>query len=464
MGECERGERVDPRRKERPKTPSSSFRTRAMADAKGNGGEGPTQWDSTSKIAGNLDRHLVFPLLEFLQTRGIYPEEDIMKSKIELLKDTNMVDFAMDIYRQIHSTEDVPEEMTERRKVVIGNLRELQETAAPIVDFLLDENKVKDLRNDKAYNIKMLQDQYNISQDDIEVLFKFAKFQFECGNYSACADFLVQYRGLCTKLEKSFSALWGKFASEILLQHWNEALEDLNKLQEYIDSKSFSSALAQLQQRIWLIHWSLFVFFNHENGMNFLVDMLMQDRYVNAIQTGAPHMLRYLAAAVIINKKRRNVLKELIKLIKSESYIYSDPITEFIICLFVDYDFEGAQKKLKDCETVLANDYFLTACVDDFVENARLFIFETYCRIHETIDMRMLANKLNMDQESAEKWIANLIRNARLNAKIDSQQGTVVMGSQHPGVFEQIVEKTKNLTARTYNLANAVIGSGKINA
>lgn len=435
-----------------------------MADAKGNGGEGPTQWDSTSKIAGNLDRHLVFPLLEFLQTRGIYPEEDIMKSKIELLKDTNMVDFAMDIYRQIHSTEDVPEEMTERRKVVIGNLRELQETAAPIVDFLLDENKVKDLRNDKAYNIKMLQDQYNISQDDIEVLFKFAKFQFECGNYSACADFLVQYRGLCTKLEKSFSALWGKFASEILLQHWNEALEDLNKLQEYIDSKSFSSALAQLQQRIWLIHWSLFVFFNHENGMNFLVDMLMQDRYVNAIQTGAPHMLRYLAAAVIINKKRRNVLKELIKLIKSERYIYSDPITEFIICLFVDYDFEGAQKKLKDCETVLANDYFLTACVDDFVENARLFIFETYCRIHETIDMRMLANKLNMDQESAEKWIANLIRNARLNAKIDSQQGTVVMGSQHPGVFEQIVEKTKNLTARTYNLANAVIGSGKINA
>merc|ERR1712100_306643 len=95
---------VDPRRKERPKTPGSSFRPRAMADAKGNGGEGPTQWDSTSKIAGYLDRHLVFPLLEFLQTRGIYPEGDIMKSKIELLKDTNMVDFAMDIYRQIHST------------------------------------------------------------------------------------------------------------------------------------------------------------------------------------------------------------------------------------------------------------------------------------------------------------------------------------------------------------------------
>ena len=26
-----------------------------------------------------------------------------------------------------------------------------------------------------------------------------------------------------------------------------------------------------------------------------------------------------------------------------------------------------------------------------------------------------------MDEEAAEKWIVNLIRNARLNAKIDSQ-------------------------------------------
>lgn len=53
----------------------------------------------------------------------------------------------------------------------------------------------------------------------------------------------------------------------------------------------------------------------------------------------------------------------------------------------------------------------------------RLFIFETYCRIHQCIDLKMLSQKLNMDEEAAEKWIVNLIRNARLNAKIDSQVG-----------------------------------------
>ena len=40
----------------------------------------------------------------------------------------------------------------------------------------------------------------------------------------------------------------------------------------------------------------------------------------------------------------------------------------------------------------------------------------------------MLAQKLNMDSENAEKWIVNLIRNAKLDAKIDSQLGHVVMG------------------------------------
>ena len=55
------------------------------------------------------------------------------------------------------------------------------------------------------------------------------------------------------------------------------------------------------------------------------------------------------------------------------------------------------------------------------MDNARLLVFEAYCRIHQCIDLRMLAAKLNMDESAAEKWVVNLIRNADLNAKIDSQ-------------------------------------------
>ena len=64
--------------------------------------------DLTGRIAPNLDRHLVFPLLEFLQERNLYKDEEILKSKIQLLKNTNMVDYAMDIHKSLYHTDDVP--------------------------------------------------------------------------------------------------------------------------------------------------------------------------------------------------------------------------------------------------------------------------------------------------------------------------------------------------------------------
>ena len=37
----------------------------------------------------------------------------------------------------------------------------------------------------------------------------------------------------------------------------------------------------------------------------------------------------------------------------------------------------------------------------------------------------MLATKLNMSSDDAEKWIVNLIRNAKLDAKIDAKEVSV---------------------------------------
>merc|ERR1711879_842500 len=122
------------------------------------------------------------------------------------------------------------------------------------------------------------------------------------------------------------------------------AMTDLNKLKDTIDSKTFASPLELLQQRTWLIHWSLFVFFNHPNGRNGIVDLCFQDKYLNAIQTTCPHILRYLTTAVISNKKRGAMVDETLRVLQQESHSYSDPITEFLECLFLHFDFDGAQK------------------------------------------------------------------------------------------------------------------------
>ncbi|KAL3755241.1 hypothetical protein ACJRO7_002313 [Eucalyptus globulus] len=425
-------------------------------------------YDLTPRIAPNLDRHLVFPMLEFLQERQLYPDEEILKSKIELLSQTNMVDYAMDIHKSLYHTEDVPQDMMERRAEVVARLKALEEAATPLVNFLQNPSAVQELRADRSYNLQMLQDRHQIGPEQIEALYQYAKFQFECGNYSGAADYLYQYRALCTNSERNLSALWGKLAAEILMQNWDIALEELNRLKEIIDSKSFSSPLNQVQSRIWLMNWSLFIFFNNENGRTQIIDLFNQDKYLNAIQTNAPHLLRYLATAFIVNKRRRPQFKDFIRVVQQEQHAFKDPIIEFLASVYVNYDFDGAQKKMRECEELILNDPFLGKRVeegnfstvplrDEFLENARLFIFETYCRIHRRIDLGVLAEKVNLNYEEAERWIVNLIRTSKLEAKIDSKLGTIVIEPNNPNVYEQLIDHTKGLSGRTYKLVTQVL-------
>jgi len=415
------------------------------------------KYDLTSELGKHLDRHLVFPLLEFLQSRRVYPEHEILEAKIALLSKTNMIDFAADIYKSLHSATEAPSEMSVRREQVIANLQKLQHNAKKIVAFLSNPALVKSLRSDKQYNLTLLRDSHQIETEDVESLFHYAKFQFECGNYNASSEFLYHYRSLNTNDDRGASALWGKFASDILNQQWDAAVEDMNRLKDLVENRGYPNPLAQTRARTWLVHWSLFVFFNHENGRNAIIDLFFQERYMQSIQAEAPHLLRYLAAAVVVNKRRRVMLKDLVKILRNETY--SDPVTKFLVKLFVEYDFDGAQDELKKCDAVLENDFFLVGCKDEFNENARLFIFETYCRIHQRIDIAALAAKLGMDKDGAERWIVNLIRSTKLNAKIDSEAGTVVMATDAPSIHELVVEKTKALTSKTYALSHAVLSN-----
>ncbi|CAH8493482.1 unnamed protein product [Dicrocoelium dendriticum] len=70
-------------------------------------------------------------------------------------------------------------------------------------------------------------------------------------------------------------------------------------------------------------------------------------------------------------------------------------------------------------------------------------MFESFCRIHHSVGIDMLAEKLNMNVDDAEKWIVHLIRNARMDAKIDSQKGLIVMGTQKVSPYQQVIERTK---------------------
>ncbi|CAN8063648.1 unnamed protein product [Agarophyton chilense] len=419
------------------------------------------EFDLTSTISEFLDRHLVIPLLDFIEQHpnmaGCFNPQDIMRAKLDLLSNTGMVDYAIEVHEDLYGT-DPPEELVTRRDRVLLALQSLSEDAGPLLKVISDEKLFAELRNNNSFNLDNLSEAYGVTVDVVEAAYEFGKFQFDCGSYQDTATLMQVYRMLMdgSNPERELFALWGKFAADILGHNWDAALEDMNMLREIIDATGrhvLLNPLQQLQHRTWLIHWSLFVFFNHRDGRNGIIDLLFSDKYLNTIQTNCPHVLRYLTTAVITNKKRRGVLKDLVKVIQQEAYAYSDPITEFVEYLYVNFDFEGAQDMLQNCENTLRQDFFLYNMLDDFLEDARRTIFETYCRIHQVIDIGMLASKLNMEKDEAEKWVVNLIRNARLDAKIDSQANQVIMGVSVPSVYEQVVDSTKNLLIRATVLA-----------
>ncbi|KAL1922316.1 uncharacterized protein VTP21DRAFT_9855 [Calcarisporiella thermophila] len=412
--------------------------------------------DLTQRMVPYLDRHLINPLLQFLSLREIYKAEDLLQAQFDLISETDMVDFATDLYKQLHPDEDVPKDLMTRREDVLAKLETMPERVQRVMDVIENPEVVNALRQDKLQNLQFLKENYNVTPDMIKGLYDFGKFLYNCGKYDGAAELLYHFRVLSTDHELNMSALWGKLASEILTGNWDVALEEVHRLKEAIDSRSFNTLIQQLHHRTWLIHWSLFVFFNHPKGRDSCVDLFFQPQYLNTIQTSCPWILRYLATAVVINRRRKNYMKDLIKIIQQESYEYQDPVTEFVEALFVHFDFEMAQRKLKECEEVLQKDFFLVAAYEEFIENARCFIAETYCRIHQKIDIKELSERLNMNQEDGEKWIVNLIRDTRMDAKIDFEENTVIMNQNLTSVYQQVIERTKGLAFRSQVLVSTI--------
>ncbi|KAJ1643022.1 eukaryotic translation initiation factor 3 subunit E [Coemansia erecta] len=414
------------------------------------------EYDLTLRMIPSLDRQLVFPLLEFVSMKKVYKAEDMLKAKFELLSNTNMVDFTGELYKQIHNTDELPADFAKRNEEVIKKLEECEQKTEHIREVIENPEVVGSLRQDKLQNMKLLRDNYQCTPEMVLELYNYGQLQYSCGNYGGCADMLFHFGILSTDPELTLSAMWGKLASEILLGNWEVAYEDMNKLKDTIEKTHFKTPSEQLQQLSWLLHWSLFVFFNHAKGRDGIVDTFMHPRYINTIQNACPWILRYLTAAVVTNRRRRNIMQDLVKIIEQVSYTYRDPVTDFIEALYVDFDFDRAASKLEQCEDVLERDFFLTGAVDDFVENARFFFAEVYCRIHKRIDMPGLAKRLNMKQEEAEKWIVKLIRDTRMDAKIDFKDNTVIMNPSYNPIYQQVIERTKALVFRSQVLKGAI--------
>lgn len=321
----------------------------------------------------------------------IYDAGDLFKFEVDFLQKAGLVKPCAQLF-DVNGLE-VPQELQDKVLALEENKQRIASDLNEVVEIFSAK-----LEEHGSLAAALASNKFQLSKEKIDMLYAYSRLAYNSQSYKESAVFLNWYQHFIAPQDKNYlNVLWGELACSILSEEWDQALEQFNFLKGFIDGYNFSPIQA-LQQRTWLIHWGLFIFFNVKHGLGLLVDLFFDSKNLNskqaqnnpfliAIQTSCPHILRYLAAAVITHKQRRHYMKELVRLIEQESYNYRDPITEFVKCLYVNFNFDGAQQKLRDCEVVVRTDFFLTACIQDFIENARLFIFEIFCQIHECISI-----------------------------------------------------------------------------
>jgi translation initiation factor 3 subunit E len=334
---------------------------------------------------------------------------------------------------------------------------------------------LKELDAAGNFTLPYLSEHFGVRPEHVEALYDCAKFRYDSGEYAVAVDYLNYYRLLVQSggaemaaaaaaasgasaeaagpagaaaaaaaanarvAERSLQALWGRFGAEILVELWEGADKDLSHLLGAIRQSHHLTDLQTMQQRAWLLHWSLFVFANHPKGRDLLVEFFMtegQDKArdkisnLHVIVLACPWLLRYLVACLLVQQKKHGQLKQLLRILTPADVAgMQDPMIDFLYKLLGSFDFEGAQQKLADCASVIATDYFLSHIMtaEEFLGAARRFVFEVYCRVHQKIDVRQLAAQLHMGAEEAEKWIVDLIRTAHIDARLDAKTSSLQM-------------------------------------
>lgn len=167
-----------------------------MADSAANGANVAEQYSLLPKLMPNLDRHLIYPLLNFSSDEEAEQTVEQKKLLLELLKPTNMTDFVGQLHQEVHGLSDMSDEYKKKREEVLQKRDQLDEATSKISGLLDDENVVTNLRSDKQQNLAYLKESHGVEMEMVNQLLEFGQFQYSCGVYPHAAELLYRFRVL----------------------------------------------------------------------------------------------------------------------------------------------------------------------------------------------------------------------------------------------------------------------------
>jgi translation initiation factor 3 subunit E len=123
------------------------------------------EYDLLPKLVTHLDRHLIFPLLQFAAEQDEEGEAAATKVKYELLKKTNMTDYVATLYCEMEGVQDPPKEFAAKRQEVLDRLEKYGQESEKITDLLGREDVVTGLRSDKVANLEFLKKEHDVCSE-----------------------------------------------------------------------------------------------------------------------------------------------------------------------------------------------------------------------------------------------------------------------------------------------------------
>ena len=283
----------------------------------------------------------------------------------------------------------------------------------------------------------------------IEMIERKADLMYHTGSV-ADAEQWIKFRKMFFDVTPPTPFLWGEYFANILgVKNIDEAKRQIDELHEKVSPTEFDSR-PPTTSRLWLLHSSLFVYFHSVARSNHLLDFVFYSNtdsathgYASLIDSRAPHLLRYLAAACIFHRKRRSPLQKTATLIRNARD--RDAITDFIDLVFNKSDYEAGLKKITEAAEVIEDDYFLNSHKTQLLEAMQKFVLEHIIRCHHVVSIPDIARKIGRSAEDAEPWVANLIREAEICAKIDSVKQLVLVDSASLSVAAKVLSAVESV-------------------
>lgn len=376
----------------------------------------------------------------------MYKKNEIAKARLALLLHTNMIGYAIDVYKEVNETENAPHDLESR---VEGINRKYED----FKDSELYECVEKCL---EGASIPVLSDaalaEYSLTREDVNRSYATAQFVMNCGDHATALDLIAFYIAQitatpCVDLFKDRSAnlLWGRLACELLIGA-EDSTSTIRELEDYIALAEKTVPAGQvLQERTWLVHYGLFIL-NQKNGEEFFFRTFFHKEYLAIIEINAPWLLRYFV--VILLKQGRSArtnLSRVVEILERCADSLEDPILLFSYNLIVRMDFVQAAKELARCEDVFASDYFLTALgvevEQTFMEEARLLVLDFVFNMHQQISLLFLAQIVSMEVTDCKEWMKRIISKGIVEMEIDEAEECVMMSTAVPSVYEQLTSK-----------------------